>query len=184
MLNKNYKLGSSWKVAMLIPLAALAFFFVSCTEKDASAVKPQTEEPSVAESEVFFVVEEMPTFNGGEPTEFRKHIAQNLTYPDKAIENGVTGKVFIKFIVTKEGKVVVPDQETLAKAEGKPLDEVVVVAYRTLAKDSKAPDEKYIQLLKDEAIRVVSGSPYWTPGKQRGKNVDVLFTFPITFSLQ
>jgi bla regulator protein blaR1 len=183
MLNKNYKLGSRWKIAMLIPFAAIAFFFVSCSEKDATAGAEdlKTEEPSGAESQVFYIVEEMPSFNGGEPKEFRKHIAQNLSYPTIAIDNGVTGKIFIKFIVTKEGKVEVPDQETLAKVEGKPLEEVVV--YRTLEEDSETPDKKHIQLLKDEAIRVVSESPDWTPGKQSGKNVDVMFVFPITFAL-
>lgn len=193
MLNRDYKLGSRWKIAMLLPLTIIAFLIVSCTDKEAAiaeidAVKEisadAAESTAVAESEIFYIVEEMPTFNGGEPVEFRKYIARNLKYPREAIDNGVTGKILVKFIVTKEGKVVIPDQETLAKAEAKPMDEVFVVAYRTVEEDAEAPDEKYIQLLKDEGIRVVSGSPDWTPGKQRGKAVDVLFTFPITFALQ
>ncbi|MCP4313010.1 MAG: hypothetical protein GY790_17255 [Bacteroidetes bacterium] len=186
MLNKNYKLGSGWKIAMLIPLTAIAFIFVSCTEKEGTTAAEDLKTQEVTEeSKVFFVVEEMPTFNGGEPaTEFRKYIGRNVRYPKEAAEAGASGKIFIKFIVNKEGKVVVPDPETLAKAEGKPLDEVVVVTYRTLVKDAKTPDEKYIQLLKDEAIRVISESPDWTPAKQRGKNVDVMFTFPINFTLQ
>lgn len=185
MLNKNYKLGSSWKIALLIPLTAIAFFFVSCTDKDdLTGTEDLKTEELASESEVFIVVEDMPTFNGGEPVEFRKYIAQNLKYPNEAVAEGVVGRIFIKFIVTKEGKVIVPDQETLAKAEGKPLEEVIVVAYRTLEKDSETPDEKYIQLLKDEVIRVVSESPDWTPGKQRGKNVNVMFTFPVVFALQ
>lgn len=185
MLNKNYKLGSSWKIAMLIPFAAIAFFFVSCTEKDAIAEDIQTEEPSIAEMEVFYVVEEMPTFNGGEAgPEFRRYIAQNLRYPKEAIEAGATGKIIIKFVVNKEGKIIIPDQETVAKIEGKPMGEVVVAAYRTLEEDDSAPDEKYINLLKEEVNRVVSGSPNWTPGKQRGKSVNVMYTFPVTFALQ
>ena len=59
MLNKNYKLGSRWKLALLIPLAVIAFFVVSCTDKDAPAKEMQTEEelsPIAAESEVFNVV--------------------------------------------------------------------------------------------------------------------------------
>jgi hypothetical protein len=127
----------------------------------------------------------MPAFNGDQTyMEFRKYIAQNLTYPTEAAEAGVTGKIFTTFIVTKEGKVVVPDQETLAKVEGKALDEVVVVAYRSLQEDADSPDEKYIQLLKDEAVRVISSSPDWEPGSQRGTAVNVMFTFPITFALQ
>ncbi len=186
MLNKNYKLGSRWKLALLLPVTAIALLFVSCTEKEGvkgdDPAAPEVE--ASAESEVFFVVEEMPTFNGGEPIEFRKYIAKNLMYPKEAAANGVSGKIFIRFIVDKEGKVVIPDQETVAKMEGKPIDEVVVVTYRTLEKDAETPDEKYIQMLKDEAVRVVSTSPDWTPGKQRGKNVKVMFTFPINFVLQ
>ena len=185
MLNKDYKPGSSWKLAMMLPLTALAFFFVSCAENDAPNVKAESGiSGTVAGEEVFFVVEEMPTFNGGEPIEFRKYIAQNVKYPKAAAEKGVSGKIFVKFMVTSEGKVVLPDQETLAEIEGKPIDEVVVVAYRPLKEDAEMPREKYIRMLKDEAIRVVSESPDWTPGKQRGKAVNVMFTFPIAFALQ
>lgn len=194
MLNKNYKLGSRWKLFLLVPLTLIAFFFVACTEKDAPLTEIEaTEEVSqdisesvdVAESEVFYIVEKMPVFKGDEThMEFRKYIAQNLKYPAEAIENGVTGKVFIKFIVTKEGKIVIPDIESLAKAEAKSIDEVVVAAYRTLQDDDATPDEKYIQLLKDEGARVVASSPDWEPGSQRGKKVNVMYTFPITFTLQ
>lgn len=187
MLNKNYKLGSRWKLALLLPITVIAFFIVSCTDKDApiEAIEPAEEIASQApEMQVFTVVEEMPTFNGEEAKEFRMHIARNLQYPPEAAEHGVTGKIFIKFIVDKEGKVVVPDQETIAEIEGKPIDEVVVVAYRKIAEDAEEPAEEYIQMLKDEVKRVVLTSPDWTPGKQRGKAVDVIFTFPVTFALQ
>ena len=187
MLNKNYKLGSRWKLTLLLPLTAIAFFIVSCTDKDApiEAIEPAEEIAAEApEMEVYDMVDEMPTFNGGEPIEFRKHIAQNLIYPAEASEQGVTGKVIISFIVDKDGKVVVPDQKTNAKIVGKPLDEVVVTAYRKISEDAEDPDEKYIQMLKDEAIRVVSLSPDWTPGKKDGKPVAVRYTFPITFILQ
>jgi hypothetical protein len=187
MLNKNYKLGSRWKLALLLPLTVIAFFVVSCTDKDApiEAIEPAEEIASQApEMQVFTVVEEMPTFNGEEASEFRKHIARNLKYPPEAVEQGVTGKIFIKFIVNKEGKVVVPDQEAIAEIEGKPIDEVVVVAYRKISDDAEEPGEEYIQMLKDEVKRVVLTSPDWTPGKQRGKAVDVIFTFPVTFALQ
>jgi beta-lactamase regulating signal transducer with metallopeptidase domain len=193
MLNRDYKLGSSWKVSLLLPLSLIAFFIVSCTDKDAPITDIEApeeisaevaESSELTESEIFMVVEEMPKFNGGEPIEFRKYIAKNLIYPKEAINNGVTGKIFVKFIVNKEGKVIIPDQRTLAMAEGKALDEVVVVAYRKLQEDAENPDEELIQLLKDEAIRVVSSSPDWEPGKQRGKAVNVMYTFPIAFSLQ
>jgi hypothetical protein len=188
MLNKNYKLGSRWKLTLLIPLSVIAFFIMSCTDKDAPLSDMDVAEETVAEApemEVFMVVEDMPSFNGGEAAvEFRKYIAQNLRYPKEAIEAGVTGKIFIKFIVDKEGKVVLPEKETLAEIEGKPLGEVVVAAYRKVNEDAEEPEEKYIQMLKEEVKRVVLSSPDWTPGSQRGKAVNVMFTFPVNFVLQ
>lgn len=108
------------------------------------------------EHEIFYVVEEMPTFNGGDPvTEFNKFIAQNLRYPESAAVDSISGRVIVQFCVNYEGKVVDP-----------------------LVVRSVSP------ALDQEAIRVVSSSTPWTPGKQRGKKVNVLFTFPINFVLQ
>jgi TonB family protein len=108
------------------------------------------------EHELFYVVDEMPTFNDGDPAvEFRKFIAKNLQYPESAARDSISGRVIVQFAVTKEGKVVDP----------------VVVR-------SVSPE------LDQEAIRVIQSSPKWTPGKQRGKEVEVLFTFPINFVLQ
>jgi len=106
------------------------------------------------EEEVFFIVEDMPKFQGEDGKEFRKYIAENVKYPEEAVKNGVTGKVIISFIVNKEGKVV-------------------------NAKVEKSVDP----YLDAEAIRVVESSPKWMPGKQRGKAVNVQFTFPINFVL-
>ncbi len=114
------------------------------------------EEEEFQEEEVFYVVEDMPTFNGGDPaTEFRKYIFNNLRYPDIASENGISGRVIVQFAISTKGKVV---------------DAVVVVPVDPA--------------LDKEAIRVVLASPPWTPGKQRGKAVKVLYTFPINFVLQ
>jgi bla regulator protein blaR1 len=188
MLNKNYKLGSTWKLALLLPLTVIAFFVVSCTDKDAPIVPIEPAEEISADTyrgEVFYIVEEMPTFNGSEDlSEFRMYIARNLKYPTEAAAQGVVGKITVKFIVTHEGKVEIPDQNKLAQIEAKAIDEVVVVAYKRLQENENLPEEKYIQMLKDEVKRVVSSSPDWKPGKQRGKAVDVLFTFPVTFALQ
>ncbi len=108
------------------------------------------------EEETFYIVEDMPKFNGGDPAiEFRKYIAQNLHYPEIAAENGISGRVIVQFAVNSKGKIV----------------EAVVVAGVDPALDK-------------EAIRVVMSSPPWTPGRQRGKPVKVLFTFPINFVLQ
>ena len=114
------------------------------------------DEEEFDDEEVFYIVEDMPTFNGGEPAvEFRKYIAQNLRYPDIAAENGISGRVIVQFAVSNVGKVV--DAKVVAGVD---------------------------PALDKEAMRVVMTSPSWTPGKQRGKAVKVLFTFPINFVLQ
>ena len=108
------------------------------------------------EDQVFYIVEQMPTFNGGDPAvEFRKFIATNLRYPEIAAENGISGRVFVQFAVNNRGRIV---------------DAVVI----------SGVDPS----LDKEALRVIMSSPPWTPGKQRGKEVKVLFTFPINFVLQ
>jgi protein TonB len=115
-----------------------------------------SEEKRIPEPEVFIKVEEMPTFNGGDPAiEFWKYIVSNLKYQEITAENGVMGKVTIKFVVNAEGRVV--DAEIVKGAD---------------------------PALDKEALRVVSSSPLWTPGKQRGKAVNVMFFFPINFLLQ
>ena len=113
------------------------------------------EEEEVAEEEVFFIVEDMPSFQGKGQEGFREWIAKNLRYPEIAAENGISGKVYVQFAVNSKGEVV---------------DAVVV----------RGVDPA----LDKEAIRVVTSSPKWEPGKQRGKAVKVQFTFPINFVLQ
>ncbi len=124
------------------------------TEYDFTMV--EDDEETIDEEEIFYIVEDMPTFNGGDPAiEFRKYIAANLEYPEIAAENGISGRVIVQFAVNNKGRVV---------------DAVVV--------------RPVDPALDKEAIRVVMASPSWTPGKQRGKAVKVLFTFPINFVLQ
>jgi len=113
------------------------------------------EEEEVAEEEVFFIVEDMPSFQGKGQEGFREWIAKSLRYPEIAAENGISGKVYVQFAVNSKGSVV---------------DAVVV----------RGVDPA----LDKEAIRVVMSSPNWAPGKQRGKAVKVQFTFPINFVLQ
>jgi len=114
-----------------------------------------SEEEEVAEEEVFFIVEDMPSFQGKGQEGFREWIAQNLRYPEIAAENGISGRVYVQFAVNSKGEVV---------------DAVVV----------RGVDPA----LDKEAIRVIMSSPKWEPGKQRGKPVKVQFTFPINFVLQ
>ncbi len=103
----------------------------------------------------FFVVEDMPKFNGKDQHAFRNYIQEEVKYPEIAAEKGIQGRVFVQFIVTAEGKV----------------DNVNVI---------RGVDP----ILDKEAKRVVSSSPDWTPGMQRGRKVNVAFTFPIVFELE
>jgi periplasmic protein TonB len=116
---------------------------------------PEQEEVVPEEEQVFFIVEEMPSFQGGGEDAFRDWIAKNLRYPEIAADNGISGRVYVQFAVNSKGEV---------------CDAVVV----------RGVDPA----LDKEALRVVLSSPRWEPGRQRGRPVKVQFTFPINFILQ
>lgn len=104
----------------------------------------------------FVLVQEKPEFNGGDPNkEFARYIARNLQYPAIAAENGVDGLVIVRFIIDEEGNLINP---MILRSVDPALDA--------------------------EALRVISASPRWTPGKQRNKPAKVAFSFPIHFILQ
>ncbi len=105
-------------------------------------------------AEVFFIVEDMPEFPGGEMA-LRAYIANSIKYPVIAQENGIQGKVYVTFVVGKDGSV---SNATIARGVDPSLDK--------------------------EAIRVINTLPKWKPGKQRGKAVNVSYTVPINFVLQ
>ncbi len=195
MLNKNYKKGGFWKSLVLIPAALFLLFVVACNNEsadettDVSAVSAEeTKSVKSPEEEIFYVVEEMPKWNNGEDmiTEMRKFIAYNIKYPDKAVAAGAQGKVYVHFIVTNTGDVIIPSPEMLPpeKAEDGTENEVVVVSYKPIDPASELPDEELIDLLKQEAVRVIEQVPDMIPGKQSGKAVNVIFTMPINFVMQ
>jgi protein TonB len=115
---------------------------------------PSAKEEEAEDAAVFFIVEEMPDFPGGQLA-LRKFIAQAIKYPVIAQENGIQGKVFVNFVVNKDGTV-------------------------TGAKIARGVDSS----LDKEALRVVNSLPKWKPGKQGGKPVRVSYTVPINFVLQ
>lgn len=121
---------------------------------DVAPVVVQKEEEEEEEAEVFFIVEDMPEFPGGELA-LRKWIATEIKYPTIAQENGVAGKVYVTFVVGKDGSV---SNAVIARGVDPSLDK--------------------------EALRVVNLMPKWQPGKQRGKPVNVSYTVPINFVLQ
>ncbi len=107
------------------------------------------------EAEIFYIVEDMPSFKGEGLNGFRNWVMKNLQYPEIAAENGISGTVYVQFVVEPTGLV---NKVTIMRGVDPALDK--------------------------EAIRVVKTSPKWTAGKQRGKSVRVAFTFPIKFVLQ
>ncbi len=109
--------------------------------------KPVEEKP-------FVTVEQMPTFPGGE-AEMMRFITNELKYPVVAQEQGIQGRVTIRFVVTKTGAI----------------SDVQVVRGIDPSCDK-------------EAVRVVRAMPNWIPGKQNGLNVPVYFTLPIVFRLK
>lgn len=111
------------------------------------------EEEEVEEEEVFYIVENMPEFPGGDVA-LRTYIAQNVKYPEIAKENGLSGKVFVQFVINQKGEV---QDVKIARGVDPALDK--------------------------EAIRVVQNLPKWKPGSQRGKPVKVSYTVPINFQL-
>lgn len=120
----------------------------------APVISAPKEEEEESTAEVFFIVEDMPEFPGGEAA-LRAYIANSIKYPVIAQENGIQGKVYVTFVVGKDGSV---SNATIARGVDPSLDK--------------------------EAIRVVNALPKWKPGKQRGKPVNVSYTVPINFVLQ
>ena len=114
-------------------------------------------EEEVIEEETipFQLVEEKPSFMGGDANDFSKWVNTRLVYPEIAKENGVQGRVMLQFTVEADGRV-------------------------TNVKVLRGVDSS----LDQEAVRVVSSSPRWTPGKQRDRAVRVTYTFPVIFQLR
>ena len=116
----------------------------------------EVEEEVVEEEAIpFQLVEEKPSFQGGDANQFSKWVNQRLVYPEIAKENGVQGRVTLQFTVEKDGSI-------------------------TKVKVLRGVDPS----LDKEAIRVVSSSPKWKPGKQRDRAVPVTYTFPVIFQLR
>lgn len=116
----------------------------------------KVEEEVVEEEAIpFQLVEKQPSFQGGGPNEFTKWVNQRIVYPEIAKENGVQGRVTLQFTVEKDGRV-------------------------TNVKVLRGVDPS----IDKEAVRVVSSSPKWTPGRQRDRAVKVTYTFPVIFQLR
>jgi len=116
-----------------------------------SDVKQVTEEDP---NKIFTAVEQEPSYPGG-IEKFYKYLGNNIKYPAVAKENGVQGKVFVTFVVEKDGTLT---DAKVVRGIGSGCDE--------------------------EAIRVLKNSPKWKAGIQNGRPVRVQYTMPISFTLQ
>ena len=119
-------------------------------------VEAVVEEEEVEEEAIpFQLVEEKPKFQGGDANDFTRWVNSRLQYPEIAKENGVQGRVTLQFTVNADGSVA---NVKVLRGVDPSLDQ--------------------------EAVRVVSSSPKWTPGRQRDRAVKVTYTFPVVFQLR
>lgn len=105
--------------------------------------------------EIFIVVEDLPRFQEGDFLSFRKYILSNIQYPKEALNANISGRVYVQFVIDKKGNLI--DAEII---------------------NSDNP------IFNQEVLQVISDSPIWTPGKQRGRPVDVSLIMPVDFVLK
>ena len=141
------------KFSLLLALAITIFVPVSAQKtvvaKDNHSVKKQIEQDSALD-----VCDQMPKFNGGDVA-LMYFIRTSISYPKDAAEQGLQGRVVLRFIIEKDG--------TISNCE--------VLRSASLSLDT-------------EALRVVNSMPQWIPGKHKGKVVRVRYALPVTFRLQ
>jgi TonB family protein len=120
---------------------------------DENQMKKETPVKSKEIKDAYVVPEDMPQFPGGEEARI-KYMADNIKYPENALKNGINGRVFITFVVEKDGSIT------------------GVEMLRGFDKECDA-----------EAMRVVKMMPNWTPGRVKGQPVRTVFNMPISFKL-
>jgi periplasmic protein TonB len=132
-------------------MKVMNLFFLLLFAVSAMAQKSDTVDSS---DMVYMVVESPPEFEGGVDA-MKAFVARNVKYPRDAYKKGISGTVFVQFIIDKDGNVT---EEKVIRGIGKSCDK--------------------------EALRVIKMMPKWKPGKQQGKRVRVRFVYPFNFSLR
>ena len=115
----------------------------------------EVKEEIIEDDQPFLTAETMPSFQGGDLNTFRKWVQDNVRFPQIALENGISGRVVLSFVIEKDGR----------------LTNIQVLM---------TPDRS----LSEEAIRVLSKSPKWSPGKQSNQVVRIKYTLPVDFRMQ
>ena len=142
------------RLALIVPFTALNLLLFSCTAKDSEQENGILSTKANTEAIRFEVVEQKPSFLGGDENDFNKWVKEHVTYPPSAIENGANVRVMLSFVIDVDGSV----------------QEVSVLRGVDPALDK-------------EAIRVVSSSPKWIPGIHNGQTVKVRYNFPVIFQI-
>ena len=127
---------------------------LSSQQKNEAILYEEDEDMSYESQKIFDVVEQQPTFPGGQ-TSLMSWLSDNIQYPSKAEENGIQGQVEVSIVVEPDGSI---SNVQIARSVDPALD--------------------------NEAVRVISNMPKWNPGKQDGQPVRVKYNIPITFKLQ
>ncbi len=164
MITKHEKAkGFWWKLLATLPVLALLLIVnarasaqqAKQTEQTAyeTIIKDATDVKMVNNDSIYQMVEVMPEFPGG-TAKMMDYLSKNIKYPEEAKEKGISGRVFLSFVIEKDGAV---SNVKVAKGIGKECD--------------------------DEALRVVKAMPKWKPGLQKGKPVRVNYMLPIFFKL-
>lgn len=159
MMNKSKTRYGAWKAVAALPVMAL-LMMVGC--KPAVTENPDTSVEAYASihdmpadtTDTYLMVEAEPEFPGGMEA-LMKYLSENIKYPEQAKKENIQGKVYMRFVVERDGSIV--DAEIL-RGIGGGCDE--------------------------EALRVVNAMPKWKPGKQKGTPVRVQYNLPIVFKLQ
>ena len=133
-----------------IPANKFAFQNLYLLKQD-DADETSSQKPQVTQDSLYRVTEVMPEYPGG-PNEMMRYIQENIKYPQSAIDNKIEGRVFVTFVVEKDGSIT------------------NAAVMRGIDKECDA-----------EALRVVSSMPKWTPGQHKGEVVRTQFTIPIYY---
>ncbi len=143
--------GKPVRVSYMMPLT----FKLSDGQPTKPAQKADVSKPDMKPDKngVYQIVEEMPQYPGGEQA-LLKYVSDNITYPQEAKDKEIQGRVFVSFVIEKDGSV---NEVKVLRSIGGGCDE--------------------------EAVRVIKGMPKWKPGKQEGKPVRVSYMMPINFKL-
>lgn len=155
MHSKQTQLKKKLRYLLILPVILGFILLKSCSEEAMTVNDPEQNIPDT-DSEIVSRIEDLtkkPEFPGG-MSAFKDYLISELKYPEEAKEDGISGPVYMSFVVDYEGNVINPE-----------------------VKKGIHP------LLDVEAIRVISSMPKWEPGEKSGKPVSVQYTLPIQFTL-